>query len=115
MARVNRYPEPIHRWCSFADSWPPSAVEQVISFLQVRRDDWIWDPFGGCGTTAVVARSREIGSITCDIDPLAALVAQTKGNPPSSKTIEQAVWPETMAFSPLVARVAAHSFPSRSR
>lgn len=112
---MNRYTEPIHRWCSFADSWPPSAVEQIISFLQVRRDDWIWDPFGGCGTTAVVARTKDIGSITSDIDPLAALVARTKANPPSSKTIEQAIWPKAMAFPRLVAGVAAYSFPSRFR
>lgn len=87
-----QYTERIHRWCYFPDSWSPLDVQKIISELTVDDREWIWDPFGGAGTTALVAAENKIRSISSDIDPLAALVAQIKINPPSRKVLERSVW-----------------------
>jgi hypothetical protein len=106
--------EPIHRWCSFSDSWPPSAVRQIVSLLEVNDAEWIWDPFGGAGTTAIVATSKGIRSITSDIDPLAALVAKIKTDPPSEHVIEDSVWREVRSLEQVFCDLTKHSALSRS-
>lgn len=111
---MTQYTEPIHRWCSFSDSWPPSAVNKIVSLLAVDRAEWIWDPFGGAGTTAVVAATRGIRSITSDIDPLAVLVAKIKTDPPSEDVLERSVWHEARSLEQLFGDLAKHSDLSRS-
>ena len=111
---MTQYVEPIHRWCAFSDSWPPSAVGQIISSLKIDNDDWIWDPFAGCGTTAVVAKSRGICSISSEIDPLAVLVAHMKTHPPCKRVLESCIWPEALGLAQLFGQVTEHLNSSRS-
>lgn len=114
MRGMTQYSEPIHRWCSFSDSWPPAAVREIVSLLNVQSDDWIWDPFGGSGTTAVVAKSEGICSITSDIDPLSVLFAHIKTHPPGERVLEQSIWPEDLSLAQLFDYSAKHSAQSRS-
>lgn len=107
--------EPIHRWCWFSDSWPPSAVNKILSMIDVGPRDWIWDPFGGAGTTALVASDSGIRSVTSDIDPLAILVSRIKADPPDGRTLEAASWDDAQEMAQLVAYLKERAAQSPSK
>lgn len=107
--------EPIHRWCCFSDSWPPSAVTKILSVLNVGPNEWIWDPFGGAGTTAVAAAAKGISSVTSDIDPLAILVSLIKADPPSERTLEATTWASSQNLAHLVNCLRKESVRTRSK
>jgi hypothetical protein len=78
--KTNIYP--VDRWFGFEDRWPPSVVEELSSELRISRDDTVYDPFAGCGTTAVVASGHGSATISCDVSPLATLITRYKLKPP---------------------------------
>ena len=98
--------EPVHRWLTFSDGWPPSAVERALSVLKVSPDEWVWDPFGGSGTTAVVAMNQGFCVLTSDVDPLAALVASVKVRPPARGLLEDINWPSDRSLAQLCGSVS---------
>lgn len=73
---------PVDRWFGFEDRWPPSVVEELLLELGISRDDSVYDPFVGGGTTAVVAAGQGNSTISCDVSPLATLITRHKLKPP---------------------------------
>jgi len=55
----------------------PQIPETVINRLSVR-GELIWDPFGGCGTTALEAVLNNRRCISTDINPIAEIIGKAK-------------------------------------
>src|ERR1039457_6760563 len=82
-----RSARPVDRWFSFADRWPVTVVEAMLDHFHVTCEDVVYDPFVGCGTTAIAAAARECDTISCDANPIAVLVTHFKLNPPSPEDL----------------------------
>lgn len=71
--------EPIHRWYPYVEGFSAAFVRRVLDEFGVNRGR-ILDPFGGCGTTAVVGTMRGLRSISIDINPFLCFVSRVKSN-----------------------------------
>jgi len=69
----------IHRWYPYIEGYSSLFVENEIDNIE---DDVksIFDPFGGCGTTPLVASFKGIKSYYCEINPFMSFVCDTKIN-----------------------------------
>jgi DNA modification methylase len=63
---------------TFADGFSAELVRRTIDVFGVAKDATILDPFTGCGTTNVVAKSLGMNSVGVEYHPLLAWVARTK-------------------------------------
>lgn len=64
--------------------YPAKFIPQIVKKLILRftdENDIVFDPFGGCGTTLVEAKTLNRKSIGFDINPVAKLIAETKITP----------------------------------
>jgi hypothetical protein len=80
---------PLHRWLTFADSWPAASVEHLLGAAQVDSTDVIYDPFVGCGTTAVVSAQRSMRTFSADVSPLAIAATRIKLAPPCEQELDR--------------------------
>lgn len=80
---------PIHRWLSFADSWPAASVERLLGAAQVNSTDVIYDPFVGCGTTPVVSTQKGMRTFSADVSPLAIATTRIKLAPPCEHELDR--------------------------
>src|SRR3989338_10309317 len=65
----------------------PQLVNRLISEFTAK-DEFVFDPFGGCGTTLVEAKTLGRKSVGFDINPVAKLITETKITPLSPKLLE---------------------------
>src|SRR3989338_4188941 len=65
----------------------PQLVNRLISEFTAK-DEFVFDPFGGCGTTLVEAKALGRKSIGFDINPVAKLITETKTTPLSPNSLE---------------------------
>lgn len=63
---------PIHRWFKYREGFSPTILDEVCNARK------IYDPFSGCGTTLIEAKSRGIDAIGTEVNPLAVFVAKVK-------------------------------------
>lgn len=70
--------EPVHRWFRFPAGFSAELVRKTIEVLGVSNNSVILDPFAGCGTTNVVAKSIGMDSVGVEYHPLLAWVARVK-------------------------------------
>lgn len=71
---------PIHGWYRFVLSYPPHLVRKYLAAFELAKDDLVFDPFCGTGTTLVEAKMNRISSVGCDAHPFAAMVSRVKTN-----------------------------------
>jgi len=57
--------------------FPPQLPAQVIKLLS-SKGEMIWDPFGGCGTTALEALLNDRNCISTDINPIGSIIGEAK-------------------------------------
>jgi len=62
----------IHRWFRYREGFSPAILDTVASAKR------IYDPFAGCGTTLIEARSKGIEAVGTEINPLAVFIAEVK-------------------------------------
>ncbi len=67
----------IHRWYPYVEGFSGGFVSNVLIEFDVGSGT-IFDPFGGCGTTAVVASLSGIESVVSDVNPFMCFVAKAK-------------------------------------
>lgn len=78
---------PIDRWFSSEDRWPLSAVNALLDEFHATCTDIVYDPFVGCGTTALAAAIRSCSTFSSDLNPVSALITRHKVLPPSPRAV----------------------------
>ena len=61
--------EPIHRWYSYLEGYSSCLIVDLLDELKDENIRTIYDPFGGTGTTMLVASQRGIRSYFSEINP----------------------------------------------
>jgi len=69
--------EPIHRWFRFPAGFSAKLAEAFLTFFN-KKQGIVMDPFTGCGTTNVVAKTLGMNSIGIERHPLLAWIANVK-------------------------------------
>ena len=67
----------IHRWYPYVEGFSGGFVSNVLNEFGVSSGT-VFDPFGGCGTTAVVASLSGIESVITDVNPFMCFVTEAK-------------------------------------
>jgi len=70
-----------HGYHRYPAKFIPQIVSQLIKEYAPNGDEYICDPFGGCGTTLVESKITGRKSIGFDINPIAKLITQVKTTP----------------------------------
>ncbi len=69
--------KPIYNWFYYKEAFSPEFVEKTLDEFGIK-DGNILDPFSGIGTTALVAKSRNLHAYGDDSSPLAVFVGNAK-------------------------------------
>ncbi len=69
---------PIHRWYGYKEGFSPSFVAGFIDEFGAQKESVVFDPFGGVGTTGLVAISKGHKAYLMDVNPLGVLAARVK-------------------------------------
>lgn len=71
--------KPIHRWYPYIEGYSADLVEWALELSELKNPR-ILDPFGGSGTTNLVAAQHQLDSWFCEVNPFMAWVADVKIN-----------------------------------
>jgi DNA modification methylase len=69
---------PKHGWYEYKQGYAEELVKAIIKSENPKKDQYVFDPFAGVGTTNLVAQALGYKSIGFDINPVAFLAAKTK-------------------------------------
>lgn len=69
---------PRHRWYSLNEGFSGSFVRKCLSHANIDEDDWVCDPFSGCGTTAVEVARMGGDGIFYEVNPLLSFASRSK-------------------------------------
>lgn len=69
---------PIHRWYGYKEGFSPSFVSGFIDEFSTDKNSVIFDPFGGVGTTGLVAINKSHMAYLMDVNPLGILASRVK-------------------------------------
>lgn len=72
--------EPIHRWYSYLEGYSSVLIEELFDELSDKKITSVYDPFGGTGTTMLVAAERGIMSYYTESNPYMCEVIEAKIN-----------------------------------
>jgi len=67
-----------HKWHSFPAKFYPQLVRALMNICSVESDYLTYDPYAGCGTSAVEAKVMGMNYIGIDVSKLAVLISQAK-------------------------------------
>ena len=74
----NNWNKPIHRWYRFHAGCSFEFLEKMIETLKVDKNETIFDPYCGSGTTLLCAKERGINSIGFDVNPFYVFISRVK-------------------------------------
>lgn len=83
-----RWGHPLHSICSYMAMFPPAVPNTFIRWL-TDREDVVYDPFSGRGTTALEACLLGRRGFASDLNPLALVLSGAKVDPPRRASVEQ--------------------------
>lgn len=69
---------PLHRWYAYKEGFSPSFVRSFIQKYSTKEKEIVFDPFGGVGTTALVAEELGHCAYAMDVSPLGVFIASAK-------------------------------------
>ena len=69
---------PIQRWYKYTQGYSIALVNQLLLEFGATKNDIVFDPFCGGGTTLLVAKSLSINSIGSDVSPLSCWISKIK-------------------------------------
>ncbi|MEM0135225.1 MAG: hypothetical protein QXU18_08390 [Thermoplasmatales archaeon] len=84
---VLRYEKPLttldsgylsHKWHSYPAKFYPQFVRALMNICQVKSNYTIYDPYAGCGTSAVESKLLGMNYFGIDISKLAVMISQVK-------------------------------------
>lgn len=71
---------PIQRWYKYTQGYSMLLVSRLLEELNVKKDEIVFDPFCGSGTTLLASMNSDISSIGCDVSPLSSWISNIKLN-----------------------------------
>ena len=79
-----------HKWHSFPAKFYPQFVRVFMNMYNIKKTDTVYDPYAGCGTSAVESKVMGMNYVGIDISKLAVLISKSKTSLDLniSKTIE---------------------------
>ncbi len=92
----------IHRWYPYIEGFAGEFVARTLAEFGVT-DGAVFDPFGGCGTTAVETSIRGLESVSTDVNPFMCFVARAKTRKysrTSLRRVEARLRREIRSYSP---------------
>jgi len=69
---------PIYNWHAFKHSYSKEFVDYFIDELNLKKGDYVFDPFVGGGTTLLACKERGINAIGIDILPFSVFLSNAK-------------------------------------
>lgn len=72
--------EPIHRWFSYMEGYSSVLVEREIEKIGYDKISTLYDPFGGSGTSLLVASAHGIKPYFSETNPVMSFICKTKIN-----------------------------------
>jgi hypothetical protein len=72
--------EPIHRWFSYMEGYSSVLVEKELEKISYDNIEKLYDPFGGSGTSLLVASEHGIEPFYSETNPVMAFICSTKIN-----------------------------------
>lgn len=71
---------PYHGWFKYREGYASELVKNIIMQENLSEDEYIIDPFCGSGTTLVEAALKGYSGLGIDVNPMSALLTDTKLN-----------------------------------
>lgn len=68
----------LHSWLKYKEGFSANLVNILLDEMQLKKGDWIMDPFMGSGTTALVCQMRGYNCIGYDIMPISEISINAK-------------------------------------
>ena len=72
--------EPIHRWFSYMEGYSSILVEKELEKIGYDSIEKLYDPFGGSGTSLLVASEHGIEPFYSETNPVMSFICSTKIN-----------------------------------
>lgn len=69
---------PYHGWFKYREGYASELVKNLIKEDNLMENEFVIDPFCGSGTTLIEAATQGYSSLGIDVNPMSALVADTK-------------------------------------
>jgi DNA modification methylase len=69
---------PVYKWYNFKHSFSRNLVLSILSSLNLKEGDIVFDPFCGAGTTLLASREMGLKAIGSDLMPLSIIVSNAK-------------------------------------
>jgi len=79
--------KPIHRWVNIKEGYSRDLIFDLIKRFDIRKGEFIFDPFCGSGTTLLSAKERGINSLGFEVNPFLAFLTKAKLNNYNAKDI----------------------------
>src|SRR5680860_1285283 len=71
--------DPLHSLCSYLGAFPPTLANYFIKYF-TDKNDLVFDPFSGRGTTILESRMLGRKSFGSDLNPIALALSNAKSN-----------------------------------
>lgn len=68
--------ESIHRWFRLTPSYSPNLVRFFLKKFKATKNDLVFDPFSGRGTTVIECKKNHINSFALELNPLFYLIGE---------------------------------------
>lgn len=69
---------PYHGWFKYREGFSHTLVKELIHRCEISTDEYVLDPFCGCGTTVIEAALNGYSGIGIDINPVSAFISKVK-------------------------------------
>lgn len=69
---------PYHGWFKYREGFSYALIKELLERSGIGQDEYVLDPFCGCGTTVVEAALNGYSGIGIDINPMSAFISEVK-------------------------------------
>lgn len=84
---------PRYRWYNYKEGFSPKLVEEAISQVNLKSDDYILDPFNGNGTVSLTASMNNIKAVGIEVNPFVSFISNVKLSNTTQPYFEKNIYP----------------------